>query len=140
MKNLKLEKKYRDRLQDALVTIRTVGGWNAQEFAELIGVSRQYYSELENHSRDFTQSLYLATRFILEKAAEENKELKEVLKVCMDDSLITNEQVQTISKFVAAERKKKSDESSVKEVIYSIVGAAAAVSAVGIIIKAITKK
>ena len=129
-----------ERLQENLVTLRTVAGWNAEEFANSVGVSRQYYSELENNSRKLTQSLYLAMLYIFNEEGKNNKELSDVMKNCLNKEVLTNESCRELSKYISDERKRKTNETEAKKKIYGIIGATAAVSIVGIIVKAIIKK
>ena len=129
-----------ERLQENLVTLRTVAGWNAEQFASSVGVSRQYYSELENNSRKLTQSLYLAMLYIFNEEGKNNKELSDVMKNCLNKEVLSNENCRELSKYISDERKRKTNEIDAKKKILGIVGATAAVSIVGIIVKALIKK
>lgn len=139
MDNLLISDIDRNKIQDSLVTLRSIAGWDAQKFASLIGVSRQYYSELENQSRKLTQSMTLAILYVYEKEAKKNNDLGNVLKAILDENGLTSEQCKSLSNYISSERKKKTAELNANRAIFAIIGATAA-GLVGIITKAIIKK
>lgn len=139
MDDLLISEIEKNKLQDSLVTLRTIVGWNAQEFASLIGVSRQYYSELENKSRKLTQSMTLAILYVYEKVGKNNSDLNNVLKAILQEDGLTTEQCRSLSNYISSERKKKTTELNANRAVFAIIGATAA-SLVGIITKSIIKK
>ncbi|MCQ2773024.1 MAG: helix-turn-helix transcriptional regulator [Bacilli bacterium] len=139
MDDLLISEVNKNKLQESLVTLRSIAGWNAEEFASLIGVSRQYYSELENHTRNLTQSMTLAILYVYEKEGKKNNDLNNVLKAILDEDGLTKEQCKSLSNYIASERKKKTTELNANRAVFAIIGATAA-SLVGIIVKSITKK
>lgn len=130
-----------ERLQKNLLLLRTIAGWKADEFAEKIGVSRQYYSELENGSnnRKLTKSVYLAIRYIYEH--EQNEDVQQVLKNCIDDNIVNIDQCKKISSIISSERKRKTNEDDLKKQIYKALGVSSVIGLLGtIIVKALIKK
>ena len=128
------------RFQKNLLTLRTVANWKAEEFSKLIGVTRQYYSELENRNKVLTPSLYLACLYVFKAESETNEELRQVLNVCLDETAMSEKNCQELSNYISSERKKKTSEVDVKKKVTNIVGATLAVSIIGIIVKSIIKK
>ena len=128
------------RLQDNLLTLRTVAGWNADIFANKIDVSRQYYSELENATRKLTYSMYLAILYIYEKEGQSNKELLTVLNTCLDKEKMTEKKCQDLFKYISSERKKKTTSEDANKKLLEIFGTTAAIGIVGIIVKSLIKR
>ena len=56
-----------EKLQKNLQAIRQAGGWTAEEFGNMIGVTKQTVRNLENHVTDMTKTQYIATRTVLER-------------------------------------------------------------------------
>lgn len=65
------------RLQNSLQLIRQAGGWSAEEFGEMIGVTKQTISNLENKKTIMSKTQYIAIRAVLdwEIAERENDAL-----------------------------------------------------------------
>ena len=60
------------KLQNNLLLIRNVGGWTAEVFGDMIGVTKQTISNLENKKTEMTKTQYIAIRAVLDYEMEEN--------------------------------------------------------------------
>ena len=54
------------KLQDNLLLIRKAGGWSAEEFGDMIGVTKQTISNLENKKTLMSKTQYIAIRAVLD--------------------------------------------------------------------------
>ena len=132
-----------ERLQSSLVTLRTVAGWTAEEFSKTVGLTRQYYGELEKNDekRKMTIAQYYCFLYHFEHKAAEDKEFKAVLDSCLNNKNVSKEQCNELSKYVVEERKKKTEASKVKNKVAIIIGASTvAASVIAIIASAIGRK
>ena len=141
MKNKKIDSEMKekiDRLQSSLVTLRTVAHWKAEEFSKRLGLTRHYYGELEkNEDKKLTIPLYYCLLYIFEEEAAKNEELKVVLKECLENETISNKQRNELSKYIAKERKKNTDENKAKSKIGVIIGVSTVAASVIAIIAAV---
>ena len=55
-----------EKLQNNLLLIRKAGGWSAEEFGDMIGVTKQTISNLENKKTKMTKTQYIAIRAVLD--------------------------------------------------------------------------
>ena len=60
------------KLQNNLLLIRNAGGWTAEVFGDMIGVTKQTISNLENKKTEMTKTQYIAIRAVLDYEMEEN--------------------------------------------------------------------
>lgn len=94
-------KKYTDedrvKLQKNLSVIRKIAGWTSAELGELIGVTKQTISNLENDRAQMTKTQYIAIRAMLDYEIANNKEndtLAQVVNILLEsDELSEEEQV-----------------------------------------------
>ena len=75
------------RLQDNLSTIRKLGGWTVQELGDMIGVSKQTISNLENKKTPMTKLQYIGLRSVLDMEASVDTENAKILRFAMDNLL-----------------------------------------------------
>ena len=54
------------RLQENLASIRKIAGWTAEDLGEMLGVSKQNISNLENDNTKLSQAQYVAIRHFLD--------------------------------------------------------------------------
>ena len=59
------------KLQNNLLLIRNAGGWTAEVFGDMIGVTKQTISNLENKKTEMTKTQYIAIRAVLDYEMEE---------------------------------------------------------------------
>ena len=62
------------RLQENLASIRKIAGWTAEDLGELLGVSKQNISNLENDNTKLSQAQYVAIRHFLDYQITHNLE------------------------------------------------------------------
>lgn len=82
------------RLQDNLMVIRKVAGWTVAELGELIGVTKQTISNLENKKTSMTKTQYIAIRAVLDaemEASPENVALPQLISILIDSEEISEE-------------------------------------------------
>ena len=58
------------RLQENLSSLRKIAGWTAEDLGEMLGVSKQNISNLENIRVYLSQAQYIAIRHLLDYQAE----------------------------------------------------------------------
>ena len=63
------------RLQENLSSLRKIAGWTAEDLGEMLGVSKQNISNLENIRVYLSQAQYIAIRHLLDYQAEHNSAL-----------------------------------------------------------------
>lgn len=91
---------YIERLQNSLTIIRKVAGWSAEDLGNLIGVTKQTISNIENKKTPMTLTQYIAIRAIIDYEIQNNPESADLqtvvtLLVDNDDEDLTEEQVKT---------------------------------------------
>lgn len=128
-----------NRLQSSLVTLRKVGGWTAEEFSKEVGLTRQYYCELEKNSENkrLSISLYYCFLYLFEKKAAEKEDFKIVFENYLHNEKISNEQRNEVSKYIIDERKKIVKKSKAKGAVTAIIGASAVAASVIAIIASV---
>ena len=75
-----------EKLQDNLLLIRKAGGWSAEEFGDMIGVTKQTISNLENKKTKMTKTQYIAIRAVLDYEIAERTD-SDVLSSAVNISL-----------------------------------------------------
>lgn len=75
------------RLQENLASIRKIAGWTAEELGELLGVSKQNISNLENENTKLSKTQYIAIRHLIEYQAAKkpkNDVLLQIVSLLVD--------------------------------------------------------
>ncbi len=62
------------RLQENLSSIRKIAGWTAEALGEMLGVSKQNISSLENGNTKLSQAQYIAIRHLVDYQSIQNPE------------------------------------------------------------------
>ena len=126
-------RKYSDadmiKLQNNLLLIRNAGGWTAEAFGDMIGVTKQTISNLENKKTDMTKTQYIAIRAVLDYEMEENpnKELlRSAINLALHSDEVSIEDQTKIQAFVAGAQKSGLDTATVLAGIGAILGVVAA--------------
>ena len=57
------------RLQENLASIRKIAGWTAEDLGEMLGVSKQNVSNMENGNTKLSQAQYIAIRHLIDYRA-----------------------------------------------------------------------
>ena len=113
------------KLQNNLLLIRNAGGWTAEVFGDMIGVTKQTISNLENKKTEMTKTQYIAIRAVLDYEMEENPN-REILKSAVNLALHSDEDQKKIQAFVSGAQKTGLDSAAVIAGIGAIIGVVAA--------------
>lgn len=86
-----MEEKMIRKLQENLHTIRRLLGWTTQDMGDLLGITKQTISNLENMKTLMTKIQYIAIRTIIadeiaNKPEEERKFLTEFVSILLDNN------------------------------------------------------
>ena len=117
------------KLQNNLLLIRNVGGWTAEVFGDMIGVTKQTISNLENKKTEMTKTQYIATRAVLDYEMEENPNremLKAAVNLALHSDEVSEEDQKKIQAFVFGAQKTGLDSAAVIAGIGAIIGVVAA--------------
>lgn len=84
----------RMRLQKYLPVIRKVAGWTSEELGELIGVTKQTISNIENNRTKMTKTQYIAIRAMIDYEINTNKDntmLAQIVNLLLDSEEFSEE-------------------------------------------------
>lgn len=114
-----------DRLQDSLLLIREAGGWSAEEFGDMIGVTKQTIRNIENKKTAMSKTQYIAIRSVLDYELEERKDdtlLASTINLCLNKEPISNEEMKRAQAFVSGASKSGLDKSTTVKGLAALVG------------------
>ena len=117
------------KLQNNLLLIRNAGGWTAEVFGDMIGVTKQTISNLENKKTEMTKTQYIAIRAVLDYEMEENPNreiLKSAVNLALHSDEVSEEDQKKIQAFVSGAQKTGLDSAAVIAGIGAIIGVVAA--------------
>lgn len=117
------------KLQDNLQTIRKAGGWSAEEFGEMIGVTKQTISNLENKKTPMSKTQYIAIRAVLDyELAEqpENAVLVSTVNLCLNSDNLPVADIKKARAFIEGASKNDLDSDSLVGGLVALIGAVAA--------------
>lgn len=86
--------KDKDKLQKNLSVIRKIAGWTSAELGEMLGVTKQTISNLENNRNIMTKAQYIAIRSIIDYEISTNPEnvaLAQVVNILLDTDELPEE-------------------------------------------------
>lgn len=118
-----------NRLQDNLLLIRKAGGWSAEEFGELIGVTKQTISNLENKKTVMSKTQYIAIRAVLDYEITEqpdNKVLISTVNLCLNSDEISDIDKKKAQAFLEGATKTGLDNAAILGGLIALIGVAAA--------------
>ena len=118
-----------DNLQKNLKRIRQAGGWSAEEFGKMIGVTKQTIRNLEKGETNMTKIQYIAIRAILDYELEEKADDKvfvTTVNLCLNADDLTDSKKEQAAAFIEGATKTDLDDQSVKAGLEALVGATAA--------------
>lgn len=69
------------RLQENLSSIRRIAGWTAEDLGDMLGVSKQNISNLENGNTNLSQAQYIAIRHLIDYKAEQNPKNPALIRI-----------------------------------------------------------
>ena len=85
----------RIRLQKSLPLIRKIAGWTSADLGELIGVTKQTISNLENERNPMTKTQYIAIRAMIDyeiSTNPDNTTLAQVVHILLDSDDLSEEE------------------------------------------------
>lgn len=97
------KEEYIEKLQNSLTIIRKVAGWSTEDLGNLIGVTKQTISNIENKKTPMTLTQYIAIRSIIDYEIQNNpgnKDLATIVNMLVDndDKELSEEQANTKNK------------------------------------------
>lgn len=117
------------KLQDNLPLIRNAGGWSAEEFGDMIGVTKQTVRNLETKKTRLSKTQYIAIRAVLDYELEERPDdqlLASAVNLSMNsDDLLEPEKNQARA-FVEGATRTGLDQKAIVAGLAALIGAAAA--------------
>lgn len=117
-----------ERLQDHLQLIRRAGGWTAEEFGEMIGVTKQTISNLENKRTPLTKTQYIAIRAVLDyevKNNPDNAALDMIISFLLDNENLDKEDLEkakSAAVYVSGAKKTGLDSKTIMSAISALLG------------------
>lgn len=141
-------KQYLDKdikiLQDNLELIRNTGGWTAEEFGEMIGVTKQTIRNLETNATTLTKTQYIAIRAVLdyEVSLKNDDKITTVLNIIFHSNPLSEEDRKKALAFAVGAAKAKLDNTAFVAGMVALLGTMtlAAISAGAWIAKIMAKK
>ena len=121
-----------ERLQDNLALIRKAGGWSAEEFGEMIGVTKQTISNLENKKTPLSKTQYIAIRAVLDYEIAERAKggddtaLASTVNICLNSEGLSSEDIKKAQAFVEGATRTGLDKAAIAGGLAALLGAVAA--------------
>lgn len=94
----------KQKLQNNLALIRKLAGWTSADLGELIGVTKQTISNLENNRTPMTKTQYIAIRAMIDYEISSNKDttaLAQVVHLLLDADDISEDDQQKLDTTMA---------------------------------------
>lgn len=116
------------KLQDNLFLIRKAGGWTAEEFGDMIGVTKQTISNLENKKTPMSKTQYIAIRAVLDYEIVERKNDKALtyaVNLFLNSDDLSNDDVKKAQAFVEGATKTGLDTAVIAGGVAALIGIAA---------------
>lgn len=118
------------RLQDNLSVIRSAGGWSAEVFGDMIGVTKQTISNLENKNIVMSKTQYIAIRAVLDYEIEQRKNddddyLASTVDLCLNSSGVSDEAMSNARAYLQGASKSKLPKKVILGALATLIGAIA---------------
>lgn len=116
------------KLQDNLLRIRKAGGWTAEEFGDMIGVTKQTVSNLENKKTLMSKTQYIAIRAVLDYEIAERKddtELIAAVNLFLNSENLSNNDIRKAQAFIEGATKTGLDKAAIAGGVATLMGIAA---------------
>lgn len=113
------------KLQDSLPVIRQAGGWTAEEFGKMIGVTKQTISNLETKKTVMSKTQYIAIRAVLDYEVSKRSDdllLASVIDFCLENDATSPEDRRKAQAFISGAKKAHLDYASVAAGLTALVG------------------
>lgn len=117
-----------EKLQNSLALIRHSGGWTAEEFGDMIGVTKQTISNLETKKSKLTKTQYIAIRAVLDYEISkhpENSLLSSTVNLCLNSNEISAEDLKKAQAFVTGAKRANLDRKAVIAGLCTLLGVTA---------------
>jgi len=118
-----------EQLQNNLGTIRKAGGWSTEEFGDMIGVTKQTISNLENKKTPMSKTQYIAIRAVLDYEIferEDDTALISMVNLCLNSEDLSTEDIKKAQAFVEGATKTGLDKSAIVGGLVTLIGSVAA--------------
>lgn len=112
-------------LQHSLKLIRKVAGWTAEDFCKMIGITRPTLSKMEKSEVEvLSRTQYIAIRKLIdyEVRNNDNELLDTVMRVCVDNDYVTEDDINKVNDFVKKAKKGGIDNAIIAAGIAGIIG------------------
>ena len=113
------------KLQDSLPVIRQAGGWTAEEFGKMIGVTKQTISNLETKKTVMSKTQYIAIRAVLDYEVSKRSDillLASVIDFCLENDATSPEDRRKAQAFISGAKKAHLDYASIAAGLTALVG------------------
>lgn len=120
------------KLQDNLSTIRKAGGWSAEEFGDMIGVTKQTIRNLENGKTAMSKIQYIAIRAVLDYEVAErpdDKSFVSAVNLYLNSEKLSEADKKKAQAFVEGATKTGLDGAAIFAGLTALIGATAAEAA-----------
>ena len=117
------------KLQDSLPLIRNAGGWSAEEFGDMIGVTKQTVRNLETKKTRLSKTQYIAIRAVLDYELEERSDdqlFAAAINLSMNSDNLTEPEKKQARAFVEGATRTGLDQKAIVTGLAALRGAAAA--------------
>lgn len=113
------------KLQDSLPVIRQAGGWTAEEFGKMIGVTKQTISNLETKKTIMSKTQYIAIRAVLDYEVSKRSDdllLASVIDFCLENDATSPEDRRKAHAFISGAKKAHLDYTNIVAGLTALVG------------------
>lgn len=118
------------KLQDNLMLIRNSGGWSAEEFGNMIGVTKQTIRNLEIGKTDMSKTQYIAIRAILDYELAERPDdtvFSSTVNLCLNIDGVPDDDKKKAQAFMEGATKTGLDRETIKKGLAALIGVTAEV-------------
>lgn len=119
-----------DILQKNLKLIRTTGKWTAEEFGEMIGVTKQTIRNIETNTTKLSKTQYIAIRSVLdyEISLKRNDKLETVINLLFNSEEMSDNDKEKALAFISGAVEQNLDKESFNAGLAALIGGVAAVT------------
>ena len=118
-------------LQNNLQLIRQAGGWSAEEFGEMIGVTKQTIRNLEKKTTEMSKTQYIAIRAVLDYEIADrpdDKVLATTVNLCLNSEDLSEQDKKKAQVFLEGASKTNLDDDVLAAGLISLVGSVTALT------------
>lgn len=127
----KLTAKEIKNLQNNLQLIRQAGGWSAEEFGEMIGVTKQTIRNLEKKTTEMSKTQYIAIRAVLDYEIADrpdDKVLATTVNLCLNSEDLSEQDKKKAQVFLEGASKTNLEDDVLAAGLISLVGSVTALT------------